>query len=87
MQITSVIVVFMVTWFMTLFVVLPLGQRSQDEAGEIVPGTPPGAPESAQMKRKAIITTIVATILTTIICAIIISGVITVDDLDWTGRG
>ena len=87
MSITAIFVIFAVTWFLTLFVVLPLGQRSQQDAGEIVPGTPAGAPADAQMKRKALITTITALIITTLICAVIISGVITIDDLDWSGRG
>ncbi|RED14071.1 DUF1467 family protein [Pontivivens insulae] len=87
MSITAIFVIFAVTWFLTLFVVLPIGQRSQEDAGEIVPGTPAGAPANAQMKRKAMITTVAALIITTIICTVIISGLITVEDFDWAGRG
>jgi predicted secreted protein len=42
MSITSAIVLYVTTWFMTLFCVLPYRTVSQDEAKEIVPGTPPG---------------------------------------------
>ncbi|SOH94003.1 Predicted secreted protein [Monaibacterium marinum] len=82
MTITSVIVVFAVIWFLTLFIVLPIGEISQEEDGNVVPGTPPGAPANLRMKRKMVITTIVATILSAIICTIIISGVITIEMLD-----
>ena len=40
----SAAVVFAVVWFLTLFVVLPIGLRTQDEAGRIEPGTPASAP-------------------------------------------
>ncbi len=82
MTITSVIVVFAVLWFLTLFIVLPIGEVSQAEDGRVVPGTPEGAPAHPHMKRKLIITTIVASILSAIICGIIISGVITIEMLD-----
>lgn len=85
MTITSVIVVFSVMWFLTLFVVLPIGEISQAEDGNIVPGTPEGAPANPHMKRKLITTTIVATILSVIICGIIISGVITIEMMDVFG--
>jgi predicted secreted protein len=42
---TSVaIATFCCLWFITLFVVLPFFARTQDEAGEVVPGTPGSAP-------------------------------------------
>ncbi|QPH54880.1 DUF1467 family protein [Pontivivens ytuae] len=85
MSITSILVVFAVMWFLTLFVVLPIGQRSQEEDGNVVPGTPAGAPAEPKMKRKVIITTIWAAILTTIICTVVLSGLLTVDMIDVRG--
>ena len=85
MAITSILVVFAVLWFLTLFVVLPIGEVSQEEDGEVVPGTPAGAPANPRMKRKFVITTIVSLVLTVIVCGIIISGIITVDMIDITG--
>jgi predicted secreted protein len=86
MTITSVIVVYAVTWFMVLFCVLPYRTTSQDEAEHIEPGTPPGAPAEAVMKRKAWVTTLIATPIWMVICGVILSGWITVRDLDWFGR-
>lgn len=86
MTITASIVVYAVTWFMTLFCVLPYRTVSQDEARHIEPGTPPGAPAEEVMKRKAWITTLIATPIWALICGVILSGWLTIEDLDWFGR-
>lgn len=86
MSITGAIVLYSVTWFMTLFCVLPYRTVSQDEAKDIVPGTPPGAPAGDVMRRKAWITTLIATPIWVVIVAVILSGWITVEDLDWFDR-
>ncbi|WP_316015701.1 DUF1467 family protein [Roseobacter sp. HKCCA0434] len=86
MAITSVIVVFAVMWFLALFVVLPIGEVSQEEDGEVVPGTPPGSPANLRMKRKIVITTVVSAVLTAIICGVIVSGLVTIEMIDVFGR-
>ena len=86
MTITAAFVLYAVSWFMTLFVVLPLRNTSQGDVGVVVPGTPASAPAGFVIKRKAWITTIFATIIWVILCAIILSGVISVRDFDWMGR-
>lgn len=72
----SMLVVYLLVWWVTLFMVLPTGVRGQAEEGEIVKGTEPGAPVDSQMKRKIILTTLIATILWVIICGIIIFDLI-----------
>lgn len=86
MSITGAIVLYAVTWFMTLFCVLPYRTVSQDEAKDIVPGTPPGAPAGEVMKRKAWVTTLIATPIWLVIVVVIMSGWITIEDLDWFDR-
>lgn len=86
MSITGAIVLYSITWFITLFCVLPYRTVSQDEAKDIVPGTPPGAPAGDVMRRKAWITTLIATPIWLAIVAVVLSGWITVADLDWFGR-
>ena len=44
MSATTAIAVYFIIWWLTLFVVLPWGVRSQHESGAISPGTEPGAP-------------------------------------------
>lgn len=53
------VVVFLIVWWMVFFTVLPLGVRSQQEEGDIVPGSEPGAPNDPRLKWKmALATTI-----------------------------
>jgi len=86
MAITSAIVLFAVIWFMVLFVTLPIRLRTQDDEGEVVPGTQAGAPANFKVKRTMLIVTAITVVLWALIAGVIISGVISVRDLDWFGR-
>jgi predicted secreted protein len=83
---TSAIVLFAVVWFMVFFVVLPLRNETQGEAGEIVPGTHASAPANLNLKRKVWITTLWAVGIWAVIAGVILSEVISVRDLDWFDR-
>ena len=48
---------------MVLFAVLPWGVRSQEESGEVTPGTDPGAPAVHRVWRKLVWTTVIATVV------------------------
>ncbi len=74
----SMLVVYLLIWWVTLFMVLPIGIRGQAEDGSVVEGTEPGAPVDSRIKQKFILTTKIATVLWVIVCAIIIFGL-----LDW----
>ena len=50
-------------WFVSLFMVLPFGVTTQDEQGEIEPGSPGSAPHQASILKKMGYTTILATVL------------------------
>ncbi len=82
MAVSSMFVVYAVTWFMTLFVVLPLGNRSQADVGEVVAGTPASAPSGFVMRRKFKLTTIWATLIAVPAILIIHFQLISVDDFD-----
>jgi len=86
MAITSAFVLFAVIWFMVFFVVLPLGLKTQEEMGEVVPGTHGSAPGNLDIKRKAKITSLWAIGIWVIIAGTILSGAISVRDLDWFHR-
>jgi len=75
-------VLFAVVWWMVFFVVLPLGNRSQSEAGEIEPGTPASAPAHFALRRKLVVTTLWAVAIWIVIACVVLSGVIGVHDLD-----
>jgi len=82
MALTSMFVVFAVVWFLTLFVVLPLGNQSQGDVGEVEPGTPASAPAEFVMRRKFAITTIAAICIAVPLICIIHFQIITVDMID-----
>ena len=81
MNLTGAIVLYAVLWFVVLFVLLPLGQRSQADAGEVVPGTPPGAPHAPALGRKMLIATVISAVIWGAAAWVILSGVITYDDV------
>ena len=86
MTITAALVVFAVIWFLALYLALPIGEQSQSEAGEVVPGTPASAPVDTFLKKKVIWVTVISFVLWAVICGIIISGVLKVEDFDIFNR-
>lgn len=81
MNLTGGIVLYAVLWFLTLFIVVMIGPRSQQDAGEVVPGTPAGAPADLRLKGKLIWTTAIATVLWAVLAAIILGGVVSRADV------
>lgn len=74
MNLTGSIIIFMTAWFLALFLVLPIGQRTQADMEDVTPGTPSGAPYDLRlMGRKMIIATIIS-IIVLIICDYIVSN-------------
>ena len=81
MTLTSAIAVYFVLWWLVLFVVLPWGVRTQEEHGEVVPGSNPSAPQRPMMVRKLIATTLVAAVLFAALYVVIVHGGLTLDDI------
>ncbi len=63
MDTVSLIAVYFVVWWITLFAVLPFSLKTQDEQGEVLPGTESSAPHGPHMLRAIIRTTMVSAIL------------------------
>jgi predicted secreted protein len=63
MSFTFAVAIFFIIWWLSLFAVLPFGLRTQDEAGEVVPGTPESAPVRPRLLRIFAINTLVASIV------------------------
>jgi predicted secreted protein len=82
----SGIVLYLVVWFMTFFVALPLRLKTQGENGKVEPGTHASAPQVHNLKKKALITTGVAAVIWAILAWIILTDVITVRDLNMFTR-
>ena len=84
MNLTGGIVLYAVLWFLTLFVLLPIGERSQREAGAVTPGTPEGAPERPQLRRKMLWTTAISAVLWGLAAWVILGGIISRDQvMNW----
>ena len=86
MTITGAIVLFAVIWFVTLLVALPIGIRTQEEEGDVAPGTPASAPANPMIGRKLLWTTVVTVALWAPLCALILWGGLTVRDVDFWHR-
>lgn len=85
MTITAAFVLFAVTWFMVFFCVLPVRFQSQDEAGEVVAGTPKSAPATEGIGKKARITSLISVVIWVALYLTITSGVITLSNMDVFG--
>ena len=81
MNLTGGIVLYAVLWFVVLFVLLPLGQRSQADMGEVTPGTPPGAPHAPALGRKMAWATAISAAIWGAAAWVILSGAVTYDDV------
>ena len=67
MDLVGGIVVFIISWWMSFFCVLPIGVQSQyEEDGAVVEGTEEGAPKEPMLKKKALWATGGALVLTAI---------------------
>ena len=73
--------VFFLIWWVVLFAVLPWGVRSQQEGGEVTPGTDPGAPAVPKLGRKLMWTTIVAGIVFAAFYVVYADRLVTLDGL------
>ena len=79
MDTLQAIAIYIFIWWITLFVVLPFGVRTQHEEGHVVPGTPESAPAKPRLLRAAIINTILASVVFAIVYAVVKYKLITAD--------
>jgi predicted secreted protein len=70
MAISTVIAIYFIIWWVVLFAVLPWGVHSQQESGEVAPGTDPGAPAAHRIWMKLLYTTVTASIVFAILFAL-----------------
>jgi predicted secreted protein len=83
MRWTSILAIYLLFWALTVFLVLPFGVRTHDEAGaERVPGQADSAPAEFDVRRLVIRTTIVSAVLFGLYYANYVNGWIGPDDID-----
>jgi predicted secreted protein len=61
--ISTWLAIYFVLWWVTLFVTLPFGVRSQHEDGVGAPGTDPGAPIMSRMGLRLLWTTLLSAVI------------------------
>ena len=65
MKTGTIMAIYFVVWWITLFLVLPFGVKNADEAGEFVEqGHERGAPVATRLAIKAAINTVLAAVVT-----------------------
>lgn len=82
MQISSMIAIYFLFWFLCLFLVLPFRLRSSDEHDPYVPGQVESAPPQFSIGRTAKWTTVLAATMFALFYANYVNGWVMPDDLD-----
>lgn len=83
MRWTSILAIYLLFWALSVFLVLPFGVRTHDEAGvERVPGQADSAPHGYDLRRMIVRTTIVSAALFGLYYANYVNGWIGAQDLD-----
>ncbi len=77
----SALAIYFIIWWIVLFAILPIGVVTQEEAGEVTPGTESSAPGRPQLLKKALLTTLVAGVLFAGIYWLRVHSGLTLDDL------
>lgn len=62
MSLTFGIAIYFIMWWLTLFMVLPFGLRTQAEQGDVIPGTPESAPSRPRLGRIFLVNTAIASV-------------------------
>jgi predicted secreted protein len=87
MRWTSILAIYVLFWTLALFLVLPFGVRTAEEAGmERLPGHAESAPHRFDLGRVAVRASIVAAVLTALYVLNYVYGWIRVADVDWLNR-
>ena len=84
MGIAFSLALYFIIWWTVLFAVLPFGVRTQDEDGQVVPGTPGSAPTKPRFQMVLSVTTVASAVVFAITYAVIVYRVV---DLDWITPG
>ena len=84
MRLGSALAIYLLFWTMSLFLVLPFGVRTAEEAGaEKLPGQADSAPHGFSLGRAALRATILSALLFGLYYANYVFGWIGAEDLDW----
>jgi predicted secreted protein len=60
MNVFTLFAYYFLFWWVTLFAVLSIGLKTQEEAGEVIPGTEPSAPAKLRLWRRLLLNTVIS---------------------------
>ena len=84
MRWTSILAIYMLFWAFSVFLVIPFGVRTHEEAGaDLIPGQAESAPHGYDIRKMLIRTTIVSAMLFGLYYANYIYGWVTPEDVDF----
>ena len=86
MTLVFALATYFIIWWIVLFAMLPIGVRTQEEEGEVSPGTTESAPRYPNLLPKMVATTLVSTIVFAGVYAIVVHQVIALDDIPFLPR-
>ena len=86
MTLVFAIATYFIIWWIVLFAMLPIGVRTQDEEGEVSPGTAESAPRHPHLRPKIVATTLVSAIVFAGVYAIVAHQLIALDDIPFLPR-
>lgn len=73
--------IYFIVWWTVLFAVLPIGLRTQEEEGHVVPGTPESAPARPRFLFIIGLTSLISAVVFALIYAVIVWRIIDWDRL------
>ena len=84
MQLGSILAIYLLFWTISLFVVLPFGVRTDEEAGiERLPGHADSSPHNFRFGRAALRATLLSAAVFALFYANYVYGWVGIADLDW----
>ena len=86
MTLSFALAIYAIIWWIVLFAMLPIGVRTQEEEGEVSPGTAESAPHRPRLLPKMVATTVVASLVFAAVYVIIVHRVITLDQIPFLPR-
>ncbi len=75
------IAIYFIVWWTVLFAVLPIGLRTQEEEGHVVPGTPESAPARPKFFFVIGLTSLISAVVFALIYAVVVWRIIDWDRL------
>lgn len=81
MSIGLAVAIYFIVWWTVLFAVLPIGLRTQEEEGNVVPGTPESAPARPRFLFIIGLTSLISAVVFALIYAVVVWRIVDWDRL------